>query len=179
MDAFKLRDAYYDFMWKNGMMMTVRDNMFCCGDPLTQLRNGEIQPVTIMTGNTSNEFLYEENGEWKNPVQLCTRASILKNHESSKPTTFYYYEFDAEIPGEDNPGCFHSVDLWFWFETLAKCSRAYVGKHYDLARHMANYFSNFVKTGDPNGLDSDGTLMKRWEPFEAETKAEMLFQTKG
>ena len=77
--------------------------------------------------------------------------------------------FDAEIPGWDNPGTFHSVDLWFWFETLAKCWRPFVGKHYDLARQMCNYLCNFIRCGDPNGNDADGTPMPTWKTLTPES----------
>ena len=80
----------------------------------------------------------------------------------------YFYRFGPEIPGWDNPGAFHSSDLWFVFETLAKCWRPFKGKAYDLARHMCNYWTNFAKFGDPNGLDADGTPMPRWEKFTNE-----------
>ena len=30
---------------------------------------------------------------------------------------------------------------------------------------MCNYWTNFAKTGDPNGNDKDGTPMPRWEPY--------------
>jgi len=75
----------------------------------------------------------------------------------------YLYRFDPEIPG-DQAGSFHSSDLWFVFETLAKCWRPFTGKHYDLARKMCNYWTNFAKTGDPNGPDQDGTPMPLWQP---------------
>ena len=77
----------------------------------------------------------------------------------------YYWVFNPEIPGWDNPGAFHSVDLWFFFETLAKCWRPFVGKHYDLARQMCNYWGNFIKNGDPNGQDADGSDMPCWKPY--------------
>ena len=77
----------------------------------------------------------------------------------------YYYRFDPEIPGWDHPGSFHSSDLWFAFETLAKCWRPFTGKHYDLARQMCNYWTNFARSGDPNGPDADGTTMPEWLPF--------------
>ena len=81
----------------------------------------------------------------------------------------WYWVFDPEIPGWDNPGTFHSSDLWFWFENLAKCWRPFVGKHYDLARQMCNYWANFIRSGDPNGEDADGSDMPEWKPFtEAE-----------
>ncbi len=77
----------------------------------------------------------------------------------------YYYNFDASVPGWDNPGTFHSVDLWFFFETLAKCWRPFTGKHYDLARLMCNYWAEFIKKGDPNGRDADGSKMPLWQPY--------------
>ena len=42
----------------------------------------------------------------------------------------YVYCFDPDIPGWDDPGTFHSSDLWFWFETLAKCWRPFKGKDF-------------------------------------------------
>lgn len=87
----------------------------------------------------------------------------------------YYYNFDAEIPGWDNPGTFHSVDLWFFFETLAKCWRPFTGKHYDLARQMCNYWANFIRSGDPNGRDSSGEEMPRWEPYTPDAPYRMVF----
>ena len=30
---------------------------------------------------------------------------------------------------------------------------------------MCNYFSNFARTGDPNGKDADGTDMPKWETY--------------
>ncbi len=80
----------------------------------------------------------------------------------------YVYRFDPFIPGWDDPGAFHSSELWFMFETLAKCWRPFTGKHYDLARIMCNYWTNFVKTGDPNGNDADGSPMPQWKEFTKE-----------
>jgi len=83
-------------------------------------------------------------------------------NEQGRPV--YIYNFDPEIPG-DAAGSFHSSDLWFTFETLMKCWRPFDGHHYDLARKMCNYWTNFVKTGDPNGNDADGTPMPEWKPY--------------
>lgn len=91
----------------------------------------------------------------------------------------YYYCFDADVPGWDNPGTFHSVELWFFFETLAKCWRPFVGKHYDLARQMCNYWCNFIKTGNPNGCDADGSEMVTWPAYTKENAKDMVFATDG
>ncbi|MBN1907904.1 MAG: carboxylesterase family protein [Deltaproteobacteria bacterium] len=94
-------------------------------------------------------------------IRLLARAKSM----SDEKTPIYYWVFNPEIPGWDNPGSFHSSDLWFFFETLAKCWRPFAGKHYDLARKMCYYWSNFIRSGNPNGRDADGTDMPLWKPF--------------
>lgn len=86
-------------------------------------------------------------------IEYAIRIAAQANADigSGSDSPLYYYNFDAEIPGWDHPGTFHSVDLWFFFETLAKCWRPFIGKHYDLARQMCNYWANFIRNGDPNG----------------------------
>jgi len=92
---------------------------------------------------------------------------------SSDPV--YFYEFSADIPGWDHPGTFHSVDLWFFFETLAKCWRPFVGKHYDLARQMCDYWCHFIKSGNPNGKGSDEKPLCFWPLFSVEEPLGMSF----
>ncbi|MNM95881.1 Carboxylesterase family protein [compost metagenome] len=94
-------------------------------------------------------------------IEYAIRIAAQVNADAGIDTPLYYYNFDCEIPGWDKPGTFHSVDLWFFFETLAKCWRPFVGKHYDLARQMCNYWANFISSGDPNGLDSTGEELPR------------------
>lgn len=110
-------------------------------------------------------------------VEPTVKALALRRQAIGKQT--YYYCFDVDIPGWDHPGNFHSVELWFFFETLAKCWRPYHGQHYDIARKMCNYWCNFVKTGDPNGEDADGTAMPEWKPYTGETPFGMIFKTEG
>ena len=91
----------------------------------------------------------------------------------------FYYRFDADIPGDDNAGNFHSVDLWFFFETLAKSWRPFKGRHYDLARQMCNYWSNFIRCGDPNGKDADGSDMPEWRPYRSDDSYGLVFSDSG
>ncbi len=109
-------------------------------------------------------------------VELGIRRmeELLRRNGAKAP--MYLYGFGPEIPGWDNPGSFHSVDLWFFFETLAKCWRPFTGKHYDLARWMCNYWAEFIKKGDPNGLDADGSQMPEWNAFSAEKPMRMTFR---
>ena len=124
--------------------------------------------------------MWGENGHAPiSGIELSDKILFENMKKNGSKNNFYYYRFNPDIPGDDHPGTFHSVDLWFFFETLAKCSRAYVGRHYDLARHMANYWANFVKCGNPNGLDADGTPMQEWVPYTEDNCFEMEFTPFG
>lgn len=114
-----------------------------------------------------------------NGIECTVKKVFHMNEESKKPNDCYYYRFDVDIPGEDHPGTFHSVDLWFFFETLAKCWRPFEGKHYDIARQMCDYYANFIKTGNPNGKDLNGNDLPRWEPYKKEKPMEMTFTLDG
>lgn len=104
-------------------------------------------------------------------IDLAVRAAASKAQ-----TPIFAYEFGADIPGWDKPGAFHSVDLWFFFETLAKCWRPFVGKHYDLARQMTDYLSNFIHSGDPNGLGTTGDRLPYWPRLDSKKPILMQFQ---
>lgn len=110
-------------------------------------------------------------------IEYSIRVAAQENKHPDAP--MYYYNFDAKIPGWDNPGTFHSVDLWFFFETLAKCWRPFIGKDYDLARQMCNYWANFISCGNPNGKDSTGEDMEHWEPYSSEAPYGMVFKDKA
>lgn len=112
-------------------------------------------------------------------IEYASRVAVKANSDSGSGIPMYYYIFDADIPGWDHPGTFHSVDLWFHFETLAKCWRPFVGKHYDLARQMCNYLAYFIGTGNPNGKDSSGEDLPLWKPCTSEAPYGMIFADKA
>jgi len=139
---------------------------YCFGE-----RAGEY--LDIITRGTDDLNTIKENGKYyRFDVGNKIWADVNVRHNVAK---MYMYKFNPEIPGEDNPGTFHSSDLWFCFETLAKCHRPFKGKHYDLARQMCNYWTNFAKNGDPNGLDADGTPMPEWRPVTENDRQYMYF----
>ena len=187
LDALYIRDKYaqycgndFSFAGMAKRFMTVQDNVFCCGDPYDAIVSGKALSVPIMAGNTSDEFLEDTQKYGKiSPVEWAVKKMAVDRKENGVDLPVYYYCFDPDIPGEDNPGTFHSVELWFFFETLAKCWRPFVGRHYDLARQMCNYWSNFVKTGDPNGCDADKTKMPEWKPYTKECTCSMIFTGDG
>lgn len=189
LDAFYIRDKYAEYCGGDfspaGMLkrfMTVQDNTYIKGDPYDAIISGNCVNVPIMAGNTVDEFQVppqDKKYEGVGPIEWTVKKMALERKKNGVECPTYYYKFDADIPGEDNPGTFHSVELWFFFETLAKCWRPFTGKHYDLARVMCNYWSNFIKNGNPNGKDADGTEMPDWKPYEVNQKCDMVFGKNG
>lgn len=114
-----------------------------------------------------------------NGIELTCASVFEKRAENGAKAPAYCYRFGPEVPGWDRPGVFHSFDLWFFFETLMRCWRPLKGAHYDLSRQMANYWANFIRSGDPNGKDADGTDMTEWKPYTAEKQDGVFFGMQG
>ena len=185
------------------------DNVFMEDEPLKLFMAGEHAHVPLMSGNTYDEFpscIFADSKEdfeakareifGSKTEEFLSFPEAQKNNgnmyaslraiECAVKATFahndkpgYYYSFEPDIPGYDNPGTFHSVDLWFFFDNLDKCWRPMVGRHFDIARQMSLYFTNFIKTGDPNGDDVDGTALPLWKPYTPAFKNEMHFTPEG
>ena len=181
-DAKTLRDRYSAYAVDHPRMFPIRDGQFCTEDPMECFMRGESAPVPVLAGNTSDEFLIDGKSIVELSVKqafLAREKALLEREHTYASQPGFYYRFDPDIPGDDCPGTFHSCDLWFFFETLAKCSRPYTGRHYDLARQMCDYFAQFVKIQDPNGMGSDGKMLPVWKPYTDAQRAEMVFTGAG
>lgn len=172
LDALLIRDRYAKYREDHPFFANIIDGKFCTKDPYDAFMSGECAKVPVISGNTSDEFII--NGV--NIVESSVRTVFDKRLESDMDAKLFYYTFCADIPGEDDPGCFHSCDLWFFFETLMKCRRPFEGRHFELAAKMCDYIANFVRTGDPNGKGRFGKPLPLWENYTAEKRNGMIFQ---
>ena len=134
------------------------DNVFQHDEPLKLFMQGKHAHVPLMSGNTFDEFpsfiladskdefegkakeifggkaseflsfpeAQKHNGNMYAPVRAIECAVKATFEHNDKPG--YYYSFEPDIPGEDNPGTFHSVDLWIFFDNLDKCWRPMTGR---------------------------------------------------
>jgi para-nitrobenzyl esterase len=75
-----------------------------------------------------------------------------------KPSFMYYFTYVP--PGAEDIGAHHSAEHHYVFQTLIKSFRPYTGVDYDLSNELADYWSNFMKTGNPNG---EG--LPQWDPY--------------
>ncbi|NLO10146.1 MAG: carboxylesterase family protein [Clostridiales bacterium] len=170
-------NEYGGFSRSMKLWMPIYDGHFLEGDPIELFLDGRGQNIPLLLGHTGNEFpviIHEESKEISS-IEYGIRILLEYEEKLNPDLKHYYYEFDPHIPGWDKPGSFHSSDLWFTFETLAKCWRPFTGKHYDLARQMCNYWTNFIKMGNPNGIDHTGEPMPEWKPYTKSQPNKMLF----
>lgn len=150
---------------------TVIDGVFQTDTYWNNIRNRQFPDVPILAGYTDNEFIFQGI----NVIELGTNRLYLERERNGYQAPQFLYEFGVDIPGADQPGAFHSSDLWFFFETLAKCTRPFAGRHYDLSRQMCNYWCHFMKTGNPGGCDLDGKRMEEWKAFGQQDRKIMFF----
>ena len=186
LDPITIRDAYWEFAKDHPRFVPCIDGIYVKDDFFELMLKGEYPDIPIMTGYTKDEFtdnlparafnntddpatiikadIFEKGGKKAfNAVQNSVREVSDARTRSVFKAPMYTYKFMPDIPGYDEPGDFHSCDLWFFFETIQKCWRPYNGNHYELARKMCDYWTNFIKTGDPNGTGYDGKTLPEWK----------------
>jgi para-nitrobenzyl esterase len=104
----------------------------------------------------------------------CPAVAQLLWHASAGNSA-YEYQFDRAAPGREANGAVHGDDVQYVFGTLAKPPE---GRFNDVDRTisdtMQQYWTNFAKTGDPNG----GQL-PRWPKFDPAARAYLEFRDSG
>ena len=176
LDAVTLRNQYGLYAQDHPRMFPIIDGKFARGNSIDRFIAGDCARVPVFAGSTNDEFRVDGI----NSVERAVKTTFL-DAQAARPESepMYYYRFQPDIPGWDHPGDFHSVDLWFFFETIGKCWRPFEGRHFDLARKMCDYFANFIKTGDPNGPGWDGEPLPAWRPYTDKDRCEMIFDSCG
>lgn len=89
-------------------------------------------------------------------------------HAKTGESPVYLYRFDRQPPFPDGSpyagwGAGHFVELWYMFDHLDQAEWRWHKSDRRLADAMANYWTNFIKTGDPNGGD-----LLQWPSFEGD-----------
>ena len=136
-DGLVLEDGYYVLMDQN-----------------------RILDIPYLLGSTKNDIFITPQmaarGEHGDLYKGALRFSHKLEELGRAPAYVYYFTHD--LPGDAN-GAWHSSELWYTFGTLERCWRPFTGEDYRLSDRMLDYWTNFMKTGDPNG---DG--LESWRP---------------
>jgi len=96
----------------------------------------------------------------------------IETHAASSKSPVFRYEFDdaPPVPASANatdgasitPGAYHSAEIEFVFEVLPSKNLPWRPEDTKLSDLMSTYWSNFAKTGDPNGPG-----LPKWQVYNA------------
>jgi para-nitrobenzyl esterase len=105
----------------------------------------------------------------------CGTIQELIWHTAAK-NTGYEYQFSRTVHGQEAQGAPHASEIPFIFGTLPVWQnfRKYNDSDREYAPQMQEYWTNFAKTGDPNG----GKLVK-WPKFDGTARAYLDFTDAG
>ncbi len=196
LDAITIREKYFEYAKGHPRFVPCIDGKFVKSDPYEMFISCNVPDIPLLAGYTNDEFMcrlptradindealtadiVDKSGiKYFNVIQNSVRSVANARMRNNMMAPMYVYRFNPDIPGDDAPGCFHSCDLWFWFDTISKCSRPYKAGHYMLAKRMCDSWANFIKTGDPNGKGYDGEMLPIWKKISSDDPAEdeMIF----
>ena len=110
-------------------------------------------------------------------MAMSMRGWAQYNHNADQPTYLYYmdyvppayqiYLFDdpnLNLPGGPrSTGAYHSGDLAYVFNNVGKTGDFWLEEDFAMARAMSGYWTNFAKTGNPNG-----TNLPNWARYETQ-----------
>jgi para-nitrobenzyl esterase len=109
-----------------------------------------------------------------NAFRCGTVQELIWHTAAGSPA--YEYQFSRTVHGQEAQGAPHASEIPFIFGTLPvwQQMRKYNESDQQYAPQMQQYWTNFAKTGDPNG----GKLVK-WPKFDATRRAYMDFTDAG
>lgn len=126
---------------------------------------GRIKNIPYMMGSVMDDL---------GPLGNGVDAFCLLREKAGIPA--YAYQFARPLPDTDPAthamkGAFHSSELWYIFHTLKNSDRPFVDADDALSLQMVDAWTNFAKTGNPNG-----TGEQVWTPFTENNTNYMVFK---
>ncbi len=150
------------FEHKKGMpFVPVIDGELLVNDGNHLIEEGKFHAIPYMLGSNKEDMTTEGQEKRLPENNLIHRGDVAFAQRVNQETdqVAYVYYFTRKLPGDDS-GAFHSAELWYVFGSLAYCWRPMEDCDYQLSERIIHYWSNFMRTGNPNGR---GDNMK-WRP---------------
>ena len=120
-------------------------------------------------------------------MALSMRSWAAFNHRGDQPTYLYYMDYvppayqiylfndpDLGLPGGPrSAGAYHSGDLAYVFNNVGKTGDFWLDQDFAMAQTMSTYWTNFAKTGNPNG-----SSVPNWPAYSPQNHQTQLLSDK-
>ncbi len=104
-------------------------------------------------------------------------SRVVADWNSKAGIATYQYQFSRGIPGHPEIGAIHASEVWYVFGNLDQqrpMRPEYQPEDYAISKAMQEYWTNFAKTGSP-----DGNGVPAWPKYKAESRKYMEFTDNG
>jgi para-nitrobenzyl esterase len=93
-----------------------------------------------------------QNDSARDQIRTSMYLWALNRAKTAKNSAYTYY-WDHTLPGSDADkyGAFHTSEVPYVFNSLAKSDRPFTDADRRIAEMLSSYWANFAATGDPNG----------------------------
>jgi para-nitrobenzyl esterase len=116
--------------------------------------------------------LYGSAGaQWVVDTMYRCPVVVQLNWHAAAGNPGYEYQFDRAAPGREAAGATHGAEVPYVFGNLGP---NYAVSDREISAAMQQYWTNFAKTGDPNG-----TGLPRWPKFDVTARGYMEFTDNG
>jgi len=116
--------------------------------------------------------LYGTSGaQWVVDTMYRCPVVVQLNWHAAAGNTGYEYQFDRAAPGREAAGSTHGAEVSYVFGNL---SANYAAADRDISSAIQQYWTNFAKTGDPNGAG-----LPKWPKYDATARGYLEFTDNG
>jgi para-nitrobenzyl esterase len=116
--------------------------------------SSEVEAVRSLNDFSGDKFIAWSTWKW------------LEAQKTSGKQAVYRYRFDLSLPSPENKpeglGAYHSAEIEYVFGQLDSKALPFRASDRKLSEQMQKYWSNFARSGDPNG-----PRLPKWPPYEA------------
>ncbi len=133
----------------------------------------------LYTSSTSlaPDPLYGSSGaQWVVDTMYRCPVVVELNWHAAAGNPGYEYQFDRPAPGREALGATHGAEVAYVFGNMGA---NYAASDREISDAMQQYWTNFAKTGDPNGTSLNGTSLPKWPKYDTAARGYIEFTGNG